>query len=794
MLRNYLKIAIRNLTRNKVFSLVNIAGLSLGLTCCMLIVLYTKDERSFDRFQVNKDQLYRIKVRMDDANGSRVLGSTNAIHGLAFKAEIPDIKEVVRMQSGTFVVKTDHDLLNQDALFADDNFFSVFSMPLIYGDPTIVLKELHSIVITAQTAEKYFNTLDAVGKTLDFKIGEKFETFIVSGVAKNCPQNSSVQFDVIIPFRLQEVKGWTDTAWLGFYMNTFILLNEKASYLAVIPKMNQVFASKAANEIGKIRDFKQEIYFQLQPFLAIHFDSEVSDLRNGLGRGSSSIYAYMLSGIAIFILLIACINFVNLTVARSLKRAKEVGIRKVVGSQRKQLVLQFLGESFFLSFLAFTCAVLLTLLVLPSFNVLANKQLSFSYLLDTGLVSGYAALFCVTGLLAGCYPALILSGFSPAQTLYNRTKLVRKNYLTKGLVVFQFVLSVCLVIGTIVVYAQFEYLTNKNLGYNDKNLLSFSLGRGGAGGEVLDVVKEELAGMAGVQSVAAFNGNYNETVALTETGEISFGYIGVDDNFLNTLQIPLVTGRNFSKQFGSDPVRSVIVNEAFVKEAGWENPIGQEVNFTWKKERLNVIGVIKDYHFASLKEKIKPLLLTQDPKYSLSTIYAKINSGDIPATTKAIEKIFRQQIPYLPFEYKFEDLKNIKRYEAEAKWKQIITLAALLSVFVSCMGLFGLATFSSETRLKEIGIRKVLGASVGSIVRQLSVDFLRLVLIAILIAIPLSYYGASIWLEEFPYKVGVSWWYFGLAALLAVVVALMTVGTQAVKSGLMNPVKALRSE
>jgi putative ABC transport system permease protein len=794
MLRNYFKIAIRNLTRNKVFSVVNIAGLSLGLTCCMLIVLYSKDELTFDRFQANKDQLYRIKVRMEDANGSRTIGSTNAVHGPAFKAEIPEIKEVVRIQSNAFVVKMGNDLLNQDALFADDNFFSVFTMPLLSGDPKTVLKDIHSIVITTATAEKFFNTVDAVGRTMDFKIGDKFETFVVSGVAKNCPQNSSIQFDIIIPFRFQEENGWTDQEWLGFYMNTFVLVHDKASPQAVVPKMNQVFASKAADEIGRIKNFKQQIQFQLQPFLSIHRDDEVSDLRNGLGRGNSPIYTYILSGIAIFILLIACINFVNLTVARSLKRAKEIGIRKVIGSQRKQLTVQFLGESFFLSFLAFACAVILTILVLPSFNDLANKQLSLSYLLDTGLVSAFLTLFFVTGLVAGCYPALILSGFSPAQTLYNRTKLVHKNYLTKALVVFQFSLSVCLMIGTIVVYRQFDYLTSKDLGYNDKHLLSFSLGRGGAGKGALDVVRHELTSTVGIKSVAAFNGSYNETEAKLDAGEISFGYIGVDDNFLTTLEIPLVKGRNFSKQYGSDPMQSVIVNEAFVKKAGWKNPIGKEVYFAWKEQRLTVIGVIQDYHFASLKEKIKPLLLTQDPKYGLGTLYVKLDTEDMPAAIKRVEKVFRKHVPFMPFEYKFEDLNNIKRYESESKWKQIISIAALLSVFVSCIGLFGLATFSAEVRLKEIGIRKVLGASVFHITRLLSTDFLNLVLIAIMIAIPVSYYGAVTWLEVFPYKIPVSWTYFVLAAVLAVLVGLLTIGTQALKSGRMNPVRALQRE
>ncbi|MCE7065611.1 ABC transporter permease [Dyadobacter sp. CY326] len=794
MIKNYLKIAIRNLTRNKIFSFINIAGLSLGLTCCMLIVLYTKDEVSFDRFQEKKDQLFRIQVTMSDARETRTIGSTNTVHGPSFKQEIPEIKEIVRAQSNSFVTRKGNELLSEDVLFADNNFFEVFSMPLVAGDPKTVLANVNSIVLTEEIAEKYFNTKDAVGKTMELKIGDGFEKFIVAGIAKKCPQNSSIQFGAVIPFELQIARGWTDKEWLGFYMNTFVLLHEKADYRTVIPKLNQVFKTKSAEEISKIKDFDQKISFSLQPFLDIHLDNETSDIRNGLGKGSSPIYSYILSGIAIFILLIACINFVNLTVARSLNRAKEIGIRKVVGSQRKQLMYQFLGESFLLSFIAFAFAIVLTLGVLPTFNELANKQLALSYLFDIKLVTGYFALFLLTGMVAGFYPALVLSGFSPAQTLYNRTKLTQKNYLTKGLVVFQFALSVCLVIGTIVIYSQFKYLTNKHLGYNDKNLMSFSLGRGSSGEKYLDVVKTELQSMAGIDKIAAFNGNYNGTLAEIESGKIGFGYIGVDDDFLKTLEIPVVKGRNFSKSFPSDRIQSVVVNEAFVKEAGWKDPIGKEVSFEWKKQRATVIGVVKDYHYASLKDTIKPLLMTQDPGYGLSTLFLKLSKGNTVETVKAIEKVFRKHVPYMPFDYQFEDVKNQKRYESEAKWKEMITLAAVLSIFVSCIGLFGLATFNAETRVKEIGIRKVLGASVASIAALLSSDFIKLVLVAIVVALPFSYYAVNMWLQDFPYRIDISWWYFAAAALLAILVALLTVGYQSLRTAMLDPAKSLRSE
>ncbi|CAG5003509.1 hypothetical protein DYBT9275_03168 [Dyadobacter sp. CECT 9275] len=794
MLKNYLKIAIRTLTRNKIFSVINIAGLSLGLTCCMLIVLYTKDEVSFDRFHKYKDRLYRINVTMTGPEGTSNISSTNAIHGPSFKQEIPEIKEIVRAQSNSFITKKGNELFSEKVLFADDNFFTVFSMPLLSGDPQTALADIHSVVVSEDVAEKYFGTKDAVGKIMEFKIGEKFEPFVVSGVAKKCPQNSSIQFESVISFKFQETNGWTDSEWLGFYMNTFVLLHENTNGQLVSAKLDNVFKSKSAEEISKIKDFNQKIHFYLQPFLDVHLDDKSGGLHNGLAHGSSPVYSYLLSGIAIFILLIACINFVNLTVARSLKRAKEIGVRKVVGSQRKQLVYQFLGESLLLSFLAFTLAILLTQIVLPTFNELANKQLALSYLLNIQLVSGYIILFLLTGLLAGFYPALVLSGFSPAQSLYNRTKLAQKNQLTKALVVFQFALSVCLVIGTIVIYSQFKYLMNKDLGYNAENLMSVNLGHGRYDRENQEVIKQELQQITGVGSAALFNGNYNETGAKIEKGDISFGYIGVDDDFLNTMKIPLVKGRNFSKSFASDPFQSIVVNEAFVKEAGWKDPVGKEVNFVWKNQKLRVIGVIRNYHFASLKNEIKPLVLTQDPDYGLRTIYVRLHGDNIPETVRQVESVFRKYVKLTPFEYKFEDETNEQRYQSEAKWKQMITLAAILSIFVSCIGLFGLATFSAESRRKEVGIRKVMGASVASIAALLSGEFIVLVLIAIALATPVAYYGANLWLRDFAYRETLSWWYFAIAAILAVLIAAVTVGYQSIKAAFMNPVQSLKTE
>ncbi|MEB2775072.1 ABC transporter permease [Algoriphagus sp. D3-2-R+10] len=792
MWKNYLKIAWRNIQRNKIFSFINIGGLALGLACCILILLYVKDEASFDRFQENGENLYRIKVTMSNAEGSNTIASTNAIHGPTFQEEIPEITEVIRTQSQPFVMRKGDEMLSTNVLFADPGFFEVFTLPLVYGDPSVVLSDIGSIVITEDMARTYFNTIDAVGKVIELKVKEEFKPFTVSGVAKTIPQNSSLQFDSVISFAFEEVNGWTDTEWLGFYMNTFVQLDGRANLEEVAAKMNKIFEQNVAQELKDSPGFDSKISFGLQPFMNIHLDAEIGSGRNGLEKASSPVYSYILSGIGLFLLAIACINFVNLAVARSLKRAKEIGIRKVIGSHRRQLILQFLTESYLMTFIALVLAFVFTQLSLPAFNELANKQLALSYLLDFQLISLFVVLFVVTGLVAGFYPALVLSGFSPSKSLYNRAKLLQQNFLTKALVVFQFTLSICLVVGTIVIFSQFNYLTRVDLGYNDDNLMKLSGLRGIEGG--ISGIKREIQSLPGVESVGGFNGNYNGTGAKVGNEQIDFGYIGVDDNFLSTMEIALVEGRNFSVEYSTDPTDAIVVNEAFLHELGWTSGVGKEVEFEWKNKKMYIIGVVEDYHYASLKEKIAPLVMTQDPNYGLQSLFIRLNPNNTAGTIKSIETVFKKFVPFMPFSYSFEDQNNLMKYEREQKWKQITTIAAMLSVFVSCIGLFGLAAFNAESRIKEVGVRKVLGASVANIVALLSSDFVKLVLIAIVLAFPIAYYGAQVWLEEFAYQIEIQWWFFGLAGFLGIAVAMLTVGFEALKAALMNPVKSLKSE
>ncbi len=792
MWKNYLKIAWRTLLRSKTFSLINTGGLALGLSCCILILLYVKDETTFDRFQENGKDLYRIKVAMSSPEGEMAMASTNSIHGPSFKAGIPEIRDIIRTQNQPFVVKKGEDILSANVLFADPVFFGVFSLPLLHGDPNTVLSDIGSIVLTEEMAENYFGTTDAVGKVVELKVKDQFVPFTVSGVVKSIPQNSTIQFDSMVSFEWQVANGWTNDEWLGFYMNTFVFLHPGADPAQVGPKMDRIFGINAAKELANLPGFDGAVHFSLQPFMDIHLDDGMDGDRNGITRTSNPVYSYILGGIGLFILVIACINFVNLAVARSLGRAKEIGIRKVIGGRRKQLILQFLSESFLLAFFAFMAAFVLSQLALPAFNVLANKQLSLAYLLDTNLVLVFAGLFVMTGLVAGFYPALVLSGFSPTKSLYKRDKLVRQNLLTKGLVVFQFTLSICLVVGTILIFSQFNFLTTLDLGYNDKQVMKLNGMRGNRAG--MEAIKQELGSMSEISSVAGYNGNYNGTVAKANDEMIEFGYIGVDDDFLKTLEIQLVEGRNFSSEFPIDPEESIIVNEAFLRKVGWTAGVGKEVDFEWKNKKMKVICVVKDYHFASLKEKIAPLVLTQDPKYGLQSLFIKLNEGNTAETVKKIESVFRRHVPFMPFDYSFEEENNLKRYEREARWKQMITVGAMLSVFVSCIGLFGLAAFNAESRTKEVGVRKVMGASVGSIVALLSTDFVKLILVAVVIAVPISYYGGTVWLKEFAYQIRIEWWFFAAAGLLGIGVAMLTVGVEAFKAAVKNPVETLKNE
>ena len=799
MLKSYFTIAWRNLLRNKTFSFIKIIGLSIGLMFCMLILLYTKDELSYDQFHTNKAQVYRIiQTWKFGPNPPQTIGITNAVMGESFAKEIPEVKQFVRVNGLEVTVKKNNDVFTESPLFVDDNFFSVFTFKVLQGDKSSALNDLHSIVLSEDMATKYFGSTNALGKTVQLKVNEEFENFSVTAITENSPQNSTLKVDMLLPFKFWE-KYNNNKGWFGGSLNTFLVLTPQANIPAVEKKMQAMFDENTREKLAKA---KQEegvavnIQLGLQPFTDIHLSTKAGP-DNGMSGGSKPAYSYILSCIAIFILVIACINFINLAIGQSLKRSKEIGIRKVVGSSRKLLIKQFLVESFLVSFVAFLIAIALTNICLPFFNQLANKKLSFSYLVDGYLIGGYFLLLLVTSFVAGFYPSLVLSAFQPVKVLYSKQKLMGRSYLTRGLIVLQFTLAIFLIIGTAAVYSQLNFLLSADLGYDSRNLVRIDIPVRKSSDKLPALFKNELANHSNVLSVAARNGGRNITGIKADGKNITIENNRIDDKFLPTFKIPIIAGRNFSADYPSDTLNSVIVNESFVKEAGWkvEETVGKTIRSMDDEKRvLSIIGVIKDYHFTSLKEKITAEMFTMDPEFNLGQIWVKIKPSDVPQTLALLRTTYKKIVPYFPYSYQFMDEVNAKQYEAEAKWKQVIGISSILFVFISCIGLFGLVILSIEQRTKEIGIRKVLGAAISRIIILISKEFAILVAIAFLITVPLGYYAISKWLEGFAYRIDIRWWLFALPGAVVMAIALLTLGSQAMRAAMANPVKSLRTE
>jgi putative ABC transport system permease protein len=794
MFRNYLKTAFRNLTHNKVYSFINIAGLSIGLACAMLIILYVKDEVSYDRFHKNANRIYLVAVKGHFDRGPNnfvnYMSVSGYLQGPKFKAAIPEIQGFVRSQGNHVDIKRGTDIISQGVSYVDSNFFSMFTFPLLMGNPKTALLNPHSIVLSEDMAKKQFGNINVLGRTILVKTNDEFQPFSVTGVSKTCPQNSSIKFDVLLPINVPAEEEAKSENWSSFFLGTFVMLSPDANVKSVEAKMQKTYEADAADVIRKEKENPSISPFTyiLQPLTDIHLNKEIP---NQLSDASNPVYSYILSGIALLILLIACINFINLTVARSMSRAKEIGIRKISGGYRKQLVVQFLGESFLLCFIAFGFAIILVKGLLPIFSDLSNKALRLSYLLDTKLIVSYIILFLVTGLLAGFYPAIVLSKYNPAQTLYGRFHLAGKNYLQKSLVVLQFSFASFLIMATITIFSQFNFLTTEKLGYDDSNLVLVN--KMGLKQDEANLLKRELLKYPGIIDMTAKNAWFSGTTGKVNTEkEIQFSFETIDESYLPLLKIPIIKGRNFSAGLSSDSGHSVIVNESFVKKAEWKNPIGQQLEF-WSK-KFTVVGVVKDFHAEPLNSEIGPKVLTNWPPFAMGVAYIKISPDHKQATLQHIEKVFKTLFPTSPYSYTFKDLENQKNYESEARWKEIMLFGALLTILVSCVGLFGLSVLSAEKRIKEIGIRKVLGASVTTIVSILSKEFLALVAISLMISVPLTWMAANKWLQNYPYRITLNWSIFVLGSLLVILIAIATVSFQAIKAAVANPATSLRSE
>ena len=808
MLQNYLKIALRNLRKQVGFAFINIVGLATGLACCLLITLYVVDELSYDRYHEKADRIYRINSDIKFGGNDMHMAVSPDPIGPTLVQDYPQVENFVRLHDrGTWLVKQQGSTTNlreQPVFFADSTLFDVFTCPLVTGDPKHALTEPNSVVISESAAQRHFGNQPALGKTLVF---DNNRTFKVTGIMRDMPQNGHFRTDFFLSMRNDDYQ-WGN--WLSNNHHTYILLKPgvdantfAANFDKVIEKYVGPQAHQALNiSMNEFRKAGNSIRYWLTPLTDIHLHSKQTI---ELAPNSDIQYIYIFSAVALFILLIACINFMNLATARSANRAKEVGVRKVLGSERQQLIGQFITESVLMAVLGMVLALFIVALTLPLFNTLAAKNMSMGNLLSSRLLPLLILLPLTVGLLAGSYPAFFLSSFRPISVLKGKLNVGLKSVsLRSGLVVFQFAMSVLLIIGTIVVYRQINYIQTKNLGFDRDQVVTiqdvYALSN------QAQAFKDEVLRLPGVQkgTLTGFlptPSNRSDSPLFPEgkfdqKNAVSSQIWPVDHDYISTLGMKILQGRDFSREFGSDS-SGIILNETAVKIFGFDKPIGKRVSLMTtiqpnKFKVFTVIGVVKNFHFESLRRNIGALALTLDPQPSATSF--RISGTNVPVLMKQIEAKWHQFAPGQPFVYAFMEESFDSMYRAEQRIGTITITFAVLAILIACLGLFGLAAFMAEQRTKEIGVRKVLGASIPSIISLLSKDFLKLVFIAILIASPIAWYAMRQWLQDFEYKIEIEWWMFALAGLMAVGIALLTVSFQSIKAALMNPVRSLRSE
>jgi len=806
MLKNYFKTAWRNLKKHKTSSFINIAGLSIGISICFIIMMYVENELSFDRFNKNADQIVRVVFKADINGGKIFEANVMPPVAQAMKNDYPEVEDATRLQvaGAPKITYKDKSFKDDEMVFVDPNFFNIFTLPLIEGDAKTALQQPNTIIISKAIAKKYFGAEDPLGKTLVFP-DNKDASFKVTGVIDKVPANSHFHFDLFASMlNLDDAKS---DSWMGSNFFTYLLLKKGADYKkleAKLPGMVEKYMGPQIQQSMGI-SLKQFITkgnhlgFALQPLTSIHLYSH-SNFE--LSPPGNAMYVYIFGAIAIFMLLIACINFINLSTASASKRAKEVGVRKVIGSGKIQLIKQFLFESALLVFIALLISIVLVQLALPVFNNLSGKNLSIPF--NIKIVAAFVGLGLLVSIIAGVYPAFYLSSFKPIEVLKGKFTPGNKSFgLRSSLVVFQFFISVALIIGTIVVWQQMKYIQNKNLGYDKEQLLtipnSYALGKNEEAykQDMLNDPRIVNATMSSYKPAGPSSGSNALAYPLGHDNEIMRTQeYHVDENYIPTFEMKMANGRNFSKTFATDST-AMIINETAARAFGWNDitAVGKTIvrqNSTRGNDvPFHVIGVVKDFNFQSLHEPITPLLMTLEPDWGL---IFKVKTADIKSLLATMKTKWDQFNTGEPFNFTFMDDLYNKTYAAEQNTGTILNIFALLTILVACLGLFGLATYTAEQRTKEIGIRKVLGASVTSVTKMLSKDFIKLVFIACLIAFPLSWWAMNKWLQSFAYRIQISWWIFLAAGIIAILIAVITVSFQAIKAAMANPVKSLRSE
>jgi putative ABC transport system permease protein len=807
MLQHYIRIAIRNLAKQKLLTFINVAGLSLGLACFSLILLYAVNAYSYDRFQKNAARIYRVnEVYMRDDGSENADFADNMPLGPALEKEFPDVEHAVRVTSSReTVMKVDDQVTRIPLSFADPAFFSVFTFPLLAGNPGTALKDPHAIVLTRSRAVQLFGKTDVIGKTIQIKVDTAFFPFVVSAVAEDIPANTNISFDIQGSYRFQEAAPDRQDA-----LNNWSRTSGDRTYVLLHP------GSQLMNEPGRLLDFRLRHYadeaaayrksqkaqarFTLQPLREIHTDGRIDgpnvvDAKN----------IWILLAIATGILLIASINFTTLAISRSAGRSREVGIRKVVGGLRRQLIGQFLMESVLLTILSAGIGLILAYTLLPWFNQLSGTPLEFSFRRFPELAWMLCGLILLVGLLAGSYPALILSGFNPVNVLRKKIRLGGANLFTRSLVTVQFALSIGLIIVTVIMLRQVGYLQSKDLGLIKENTIVVNAADANtekiyalfrqklqSGKDILGIAASEMGLGQGEGQMGDIYDFGNDKKA----GAIEYP---VDEHFVGVLGMQLLAGRNFDAAITSDTVSSVIVNEALVKADLGVSP-RQAIGAQFKggegaaAQYKTIIGVVRDFNFEPLTRKVRPQFFDMPAQFQPKKFFVRIRGGDPSGSLAAIGAAWKDAVPDLPFRYYFLDENLDKFYQSEVRWRNIMAWAGGISIFLACLGLFGLASLAAANRVREIGIRKILGASVTEIVRLLTGGFLRLVLLAFLIASPVAWYLMHNWLRNYAYRIDIGWTIFAVTALLAMGIAFFTIGIQAWRAARVNPVKNMRIE
>jgi putative ABC transport system permease protein len=817
MIRNYLKIALRSLVKQKVYSIINILGLSIGIASCVLIMIYVNNEFSYDRFHKNADQIYKIVLERKYPNHSTNYAVIPHSYADVLATEFPEVTDVVKM-GGPFndvlvsyqTVKNDVKQFEEDfVMAADSNFFEVFSIALLKGDSKKVLLKQSDIVISDGAAKRYFENIDPIGKTL--RIFN--QDFTVTGISENIPENSHFKFDFLIKWDENFFAGGRQVNFTSFSAHVYLQLKsgtDPSTLEAKFPKMVDTYAAaQIERDLGKSwADYKKEgngyRYF-LQPLTNIHLDP--TNIEAKMKPGGNRNYVYFLIAIAVLIIVIACINFMNLATARSAERAREVGVRKTMGSLKSQLVSQFLTESILLSLFSTSIAIGIIYVALPYFNSLAGKSLVFS--LSIGVAFILIAIAILVGFLAGSYPAFVLSAFNPVSVMKGTFSSSGKgSWLRNGLVVFQFFISIVLIVGTIVVSKQMLYMQSKSLGYNKERTLVVERALGLGQGDHYKTFVNELSKLSQVEKVGSgfsMLGRANDFFGAQWQAEGSSEILTtksmvIDDDFASTVGFEFAEGHGYSKE--TNDSLSVILNESAVKVMGIDDPVGKRLSQVLRRPGQNVVvqftivGVIKDFNFQSLRDVITPLTIQSNESFggAVNYIYVKLKEGEAETAISLIEKKWREFVPAQPFKYEFLDDNLNAQYENEKRAGEIFGVFSMLAIFIACVGLFGLAAYTASLRTKEIGIRKVLGASVSGVVFLLSKDFTKLILIAFVFAVPLGWYVMEKWLQTFAYRIEIDATVFLFAGMLALLVAWTTVSYQSIKAAIVNPVKSLRSE